>query len=69
MIVKRPNFYGNGEAIPYQMPNDFRKSTGKEACGNCGMYSNRRSYCGVYVTPGVKDNYICNKWRPRFFKR
>mgnify|MGYP006969457256 FL=1 len=67
--VKRGNFYEDGSFIPYPLPQDFRKAKGKEACGNCGMYSEKRSYCGVYYTPGVKDNYICNKWRQRFFKR
>ena len=41
----------------------------KEACGNCAMYSNRRSFCGVYKTQGVKDTFTCNKWRKRHFKR
>ena len=68
-MLKRSNFYPNGEFIPYQMPQDFRKSLNKEACGNCGLYSNRRSFCGMYRTQGVKDVYVCNKWRKRFFKR
>lgn len=55
--------------IPHSLPEDFRPSIGKEACGNCGMYSNRRSFCGVYQTNRVKDNWICNKWRQRFFQR
>ena len=55
-MLKR-GFYPDGTFIPYQMPNDFRKSVGKEACGNCGMYSERRSFCGVFQTIGVKDNY------------
>ena len=68
-MIKRSNFYGNGEIIPYQMPQDFRPAQGREACGNCGMYSNRRSFCGVFQAPGVKDNYICGKWRERHFIR
>ena len=68
-MQKRPNFYGDGTFIPYQMPNDFQKSTKKEACGNCGLYSNRRQFCGKFTTVGVKDNYICNQWRQRYFKR
>jgi hypothetical protein len=68
-MQKRPNFYPDGTFIPYQMPNDFRQSQGKEACGNCGLYSNRRSFCGKFITVGVKDNYICNQWRQRYFKR
>ena len=67
--MKRPNFYSDGSFIPYKLPQDFRKSLSREACGVCAMYSNRRSYCGVYRTNGVKDNDTCNKWRPRFFKR
>ena len=66
---KRSSFYSNGEFIPYQMPQDFRKALGKEACGNCGMYSLPRNFCGVYRTRGVKDNFVCNKWRKRHFKR
>ena len=41
-MLKRGNFYPDGTFIPYQMPNDFRKSVGKEACGNCGMYSEEK---------------------------
>ena len=67
--MKRSSFYPNGEFIPYQMPQDFRLSKTKEACGNCGLYSNRRSFCGIYKTHGVKDTYTCNKWRQRFLKR
>ena len=67
--MKRSNFYPNGEFIPYQMPQDFRQALGKEACGNCGMYSLPRNFCGVYRTKGVKDNFVCNKWRKRHFKR
>jgi hypothetical protein len=65
----RKIIYPDGLIIPTSLPDDFRPATGKEACGNCGMYSNRRSYCGVYNTPNVRDNWICNKWRQRFFKR
>lgn len=65
----RKIIYPDGLIIPASLPDDFRPATGKEACGNCGMYSNRRSYCGVYNTPNVRDNWICNKWRQRFFKR
>ena len=56
--MKRSNFYPNGEFIPYQMPQDFRQALGKEACGNCGMYSLPRNFCGVYRTKGVKDNFV-----------
>ena len=55
--------------IPYRMPDHFKKSTTKSACGNCGMYSNKRSFCGIWKTDQVKDNYTCNKWRQRIFKR
>ena len=68
-MTKRSNFYPNGEFIPYQMPQDFKQSLGKEACGNCGMYSLPRNFCGVYRTKGVKDNFVCSKWRKRHFKR
>ena len=69
-MLKRSNFYPNGEFIPYQMPQDFRKSFGRGSCGNCGMYSHRGGgFCGIYRTRGVKDTYFCNKWRPRHFKR
>ena len=68
-MIKRGNFYPDGTFIPYQMPQDFRKASGKEACGNCGMYSNRRSFCGVFQTISVKDNFVCGKWRERHFKR
>jgi hypothetical protein len=48
MEVKRSNFYPNGEIIDYSLPQSFKKSLTKEACGNCGLYSNRRSFCGSY---------------------
>ena len=63
------NFYPESTFIPYQMPQDFRQSTVRGSCGNCGMFSNRRSFCGVYRTRGVRDTYVCNKWRERHFKR
>ena len=67
---KRSNFYPNGEFIPYQMPQDFRLAKrGEGSCGSCGMFSQRRMFCGIYRTQGVKDVYTCNKWRPRYFKR
>ena len=62
-------FYPNGEIIHYSLHESFKKSTTKSACGNCGMYSNKRSYCGIWKAPYVKDNYVCDKWRMRFFKR
>ncbi len=65
----RANFYPDGTFIPYQMPPDFRKSLNKKACGNCGLYSNRRGFCGVYRTTGVKDTFVCNQWRESHFKR
>ena len=68
-MLKRPMFYPNGEFIPYQMPQDYRPSTGRGSCGGCGLYSNKHGFCGVYRTRGVKDTYVCNKWRPRHFKR
>ena len=40
-----------------------------EACGNCGLYSNKRSFCGRWGSKGVKDTYVCHEWRKRFFKR
>ena len=68
--MKRSNFYPNGEFIPYQMPQDFRPAKrGEGSCGNCGQYSNKRSFCNVYKSFGVKDVYVCNQWRQRFFKR
>ena len=36
---QRSMFYPNGEIIPYQMPQDYRPSTGRGSCGNCGLFS------------------------------
>lgn len=69
MSEKRSNFYPNGEIIDFSLPQSFQLSKTKEACGNCGLYSNRRSYCGRFNAKAVKDNYICNEWRKRFFQR
>ena len=49
---KRSSFYPNGEFIPYQMPQDFRPSSGRGSCGNCGLYSNKHGFCGVWRTRG-----------------
>jgi hypothetical protein len=38
-MLKRSNFYPNGEIIDFFLPQSFRKSLTKEACGNCGLYS------------------------------
>ena len=54
-IIKRPNFYPNGEVIDYSLPQSFHKSLNKQACGNCGLYSNRRSFCGRWGSKFVKD--------------
>ena len=67
--MKRQMFYSNGEMIDYRLPQTFQQSKNKSACGNCGLYSNRHGFCGVYRTKGVKDTYVCNKWRQRHFKR
>ena len=66
---KRSNFYPNGEIIAYNLPQSFRKSLTKEACGNCGLYSNKRQFCGRWGAKFVRDNYVCNQWRQRHFKR
>ena len=66
---KRSMFYPNGEMIPYVLPKTFRKSKTKAACGNCGMYSQKRSYCHKFKVIGVKDYYVCDYWRLSHFKR
>ena len=67
---KRSNFYPNGEIIDFRLPQDFRQSQrGQGSCGSCGQYSNKRSFCNIYKSFGVKDVYVCNKWRPRHFVR
>ena len=69
MDNKRSNFYPNGEIIDYSLPQSFKLSLTKEACGNCGLYSNKRSFCGRWGSKAVRDNYICHEWRKRFFQR
>ena len=54
-MIKRQAFYSNGEMIDYRLPNSFVKSTTKQACGNCAMFSNRRGFCGIFKAFGVKD--------------
>lgn len=66
---KRSMFYPNGEIIHYTLPNSYQKTKSKHACGNCGLYSNRRQYCGKWNAPAVKEDYICHAWRLRFFAR
>jgi hypothetical protein len=68
-MLKRGNFYKDGTFIPYQMPQDYRPSSGRGSCGNCGMFSQKNMFCGIYKTQGVRDTYVCNKWRKRYFKR
>ena len=36
---KRSNFYANGEIIDFRLPQDYRPSTGRGSCGNCGLFS------------------------------
>ena len=67
--MKRSNFYPNGEIIDYSLPQSFRKSLSKEVCANCGLYSNRRSFCGRWGAKAVQETYTCHEWRKRFFKR
>ena len=55
--------------IDFRLTQDFRPSKGRGSCGDCGQYSNRRSFCNIYKAFGVKDIYVCNQWRPRHFKR
>ena len=68
-MIKRSNFYPNGEIIDFRLPQDFKLSQGRGSCGNCGQYSNKRSFCGRWGAKGVKDTYVCHEWRKRFFKR
>jgi len=68
-MKKRPSFYPNGEIIDYKLPQTFQKSKSRAACGNCAWFSNRRSYCFTFNSMGVKDNYICHKWKLRTFVR
>jgi hypothetical protein len=68
-MLKRSNFYPNGEIIAHNLPQTFQKSLRKEACGNCGLYSNNRQFCGRWGAKFVRENYICHEWRKRFFKR
>ena len=68
-MIKRQAFYSNGEMIDYRLPNTFVRSTTKQGCGNCAMYSNRRGFCNIYKAFGVKDNYVCHRWRLRYFQR
>ena len=67
--MKRSNFYPNGAMIDFRLPQDFRKSVGAEACGNCGQYSNKRSFCNVFKSFVVNYIYVCNQWLRRFFNR
>jgi len=69
MDIKRSNFYPNGEIIDYSLPQSFRKSLSKEVCGSCGLFSERRSFCGRWGAKAVKPSYVCHEWRQRHFKR
>jgi hypothetical protein len=68
MEIKRPNFYPNGEVIDYSLPQSFKKSLKKEACGNCGLYSNTEDHSVdvgvlnllkilIFATNGEKDSF------------
>ena len=69
MEQKRSNFYPNGEIIDYSLPQSFTKALKGSSCGDCGLYSNKRSFCGRWGANGVKDTYVCHEWRKRYFKR
>ena len=66
---KRGMFYPDGKMIPAGMPDDYRPQKSADSCGNCGMFSNPRFFCGIHNQYGVKDTWTCNKWRKRRFKR
>jgi hypothetical protein len=66
---KRSNFYPTGEIIDYSLPQSFTKALKGASCGDCGLYSNARSFCGRWGAKGVKDTYVCHEWRKRYFKR
>ena len=68
-MIKRQLFYNNGEMIDYRLPETFKLSKTKSACGNCAWFSNRRGFCNIYKSFGVRDNYVCDKWRLRRFNR
>ena len=55
--------------IDYRLPQTFQQSKNKSACGNCAWFSNRRGFCNIFKAFGVRDNYVCDKWRLRYFKR
>ena len=46
---KRSNFYPNGEIIDFRLPQDYRPSTGRGSCGNCGLFSKNLCLC-IYKT-------------------
>jgi hypothetical protein len=69
MNNKRSMFYPNGEFIPYQMPQDYRPSTGRGSMWKLWTVSQKHMFCGIFRTKGVRDTYVCNKWRPRRIKR
>jgi|TARA_B100001939_G_scaffold102586_1_gene88488 hypothetical protein len=68
-MLKRSNFYPNGEIIDYRLPQTFQPTKQKQACGNCAFYSGFRRFCAGYKCFGVRDNYICHSYRPRRIKR
>ena len=43
---KRSNFYPTGEIIDYSLPQSFTKALHGQSCGDCGLYSNKWSFCG-----------------------
>ena len=56
-MTKLSNFYSNGEMIDFRLPQDFRPSSARGSCGNCGQFSNKRSFFNIYKIFFVKDVY------------
>ena len=69
MEQKRSNFYPTGEIIDYSLPQSFTKALKGASCGDCGLYSNARSFCGRRGAKGDKDTYVCHDCRRTHFTR
>ena len=68
-MLKRSNFYPNGEIIAHNLPQSFQRSLRKENCSGVDSTVTIDNSVDVWGAKFVRENYICHEWRKRFFKR
>lgn len=45
------------------LPDNYRKSEGKDRCDNCGFYVPESGFCNMW-NADVEPDYLCDSWKP-----